>query len=336
VRGRQARTTRRAVACAAIAAVAVLTVAPAFGDDSFPELDLSSYDQYLGEQTVIAFDLLLLQGSASANSIAITEPAGYGTTLAQPIGKQIGDAEIDAAPLAGGKVERYPGTLVTTEPTADALATACAPGSHAATWHLALNSLASVVVPIVVDRLPGGNYRMTACLDTLRVAGLKPVEVYFTVRTVFRNPTRKGVYRWSAIVTPTSAAGTPDPGTAFEMRADEPLPETLDSTASYDKKSRTLTIKGTLRGAGAPRVGIRVHLLAGATPNADKMKEIGIAQTSKSGAYVFTKRLAPPRYVYAYVYAYRAAGCDQGSTAPAGCVSESTDGAGSGALRPGG
>jgi hypothetical protein len=88
-----------------------------------------------------------------------------------------------------------------------------------------------------------------------------------------------------------------------------------------------LTARGVLTGGGAPRPAIRVHLFAGSTSSKGKMREIGVATTNGSGAYVFRRHQAKkPVYLYGLVHFYIYDRCVGASTAPAGCVSRSVDG----------
>jgi hypothetical protein len=323
------RARRFLLVCAAAAAL-MLAAAPAVADPTFPELDIYTYNQTPGNTTNIDLEVVLLPSAPAAESIALTVPTGY-RMATEPLGAVAGPAEIDVQPVAGGTKTTLKGTMVATDPAS--LATnpqvqLCAPGTHGSAWNLALSGSTTVTIPILIDQLStGGSYRLVACLDALGAASLKPVDVFLETRGVFGNPAAAGLYSWSALVTAFNAAGVPDPTTAFELRGVEPIPETLTLKPSYDKRRKTLTLRGTLLAADHARPNIRVHLFAGAIPNTQKMKEIGVAVTTASGAYVFRQKKArPPVYVWAHVRFYYRLGCDQPSTAPAGCASETTDG----------
>jgi hypothetical protein len=182
-------------------------------------------------------------------------PGGHGVTLA-PVGTRLGEAEVDVGPAAGGAATKLKGSAVVSDPAAfaaDPQTQTCAPGTHAATWSL---NLGTATVPIAVDALStGGSYRLTLCLDSLRVASLKPVDIYFALEQVFRNPATPQVYWWSALVTPVDATGAPAPTSAFEIQGGEPIPEPLSIRASWDVKKHVFTARGVLRGGGAPRTG---------------------------------------------------------------------------------
>jgi hypothetical protein len=314
-----------------LAGAAALAAAPAGADINYPELDVYTYRQAPDDVSDVDLDVELQSASPPAASVALTVPAGY-RIAGMPPGAQLGPAEVDVMPVAGGSVSTLKGTMVTADPaslTTDPQAQLCAPGPHGSAWRLALGGSASVTVPVAVDQLStGGSYRLVLCLGAFRAASLKPVDLYLETRGVFRNPPSAGLYRWSALVTPFGATGTADPTLAFELRGDEPLPETLGAKPVYDVRRKTLTVTGTLLAAHKPRRGIRVHLLGGRSAKTSTMKELGVAVTGANGSYTFVRRrlVTAPRFVYAHVNFYAAPRCDQASTAPAGCASESTDG----------
>jgi hypothetical protein len=313
---------------AALAAI-ILAAAPAVADPTVPELDVYTYDQDLGRTTDVSLEVVLVPSSPAVENIAITLPAGYRMT-AKPVGTQLGPAEIDVVPAAGGPTTRLKGNVVVADPAtlaSDPQVQACAPGTHGGAWRFVLTGSQSIAIPVAVDQLStGGSYKLVACLDALRAANLKPVDVWLKTQGVVGNPSTKGTYVWSALVTMFNAAGAPDPTTAFEARGDEPLPETLTLKSSFDASRKMLTLRGALTAAGKSRTSVRVHLYAGATPNSRKMKEIGVAVTTKSGAYVLQRRLAHPAYVWGHVGFYYSARCDQPSSAPGGCAAETIDG----------
>ena len=317
---------RSLVVLTAILAVA-LTAPASLADAAFPELDVYTYDQTPGATTDLYLELVLLAAQPNATTAAVTVPGGYGVTLA-PVGTRLGEAEVDVVPAAGGAATKLKGSAVVSDPAAfaaDPQTQTCAPGTHAATWSL---NLGTATVPIAVDALStGGSYRLTLCLDSLRAANLKPVDIYFALEQVFRNPATPQVYWWSALVTPVDATGAAAPTSAFEIQGGEPIPEPLSIRASWDVKKHVFTAHGVLRGGGAPRTGINVHLYAGGTPNPDTMREIGFATTNSTGSYLFRQhRTRKPLYVYAHVNFYHGSSCTQPSTAPLGCAGWSIDG----------
>lgn len=321
---------RRVVLAVAVLVALSLAAATGLADTPLPEFDVYTLDQTPGATTDIFLNVILLAGSPAANTVVITVPAGYRANLAQPIGMKLGEAEVDLAPSsAAGAAAQVKGATIVSDPNAFAanpLAQSCAPGAHTATWSLNLTD--STSVPIAVDALTsGGSYRITVCLNSLPHNGSTPVDVYFEPNGVFRNPSAPRTYLWTALVTPADASGAGNPAAAFEVQAGEPIPEPLTLRATWDARHHLLTARGVLTGGGAPRSAIRVHLFSGSTSNKAKMREIGVATTNRSGAYVFRKHQAKkPAYLYGLVRFYFFDQCVGTSTAPAGCLSRTIDG----------
>jgi hypothetical protein len=318
---------RTALFILVVLVAATLAAPSGLADAAFPELQVFSYDQQPGKKTDLSLEAVLLASQPSAETVAITVPAGYGATLL-PVGARLGDAEVDVVPASGDPVAKLKGAAFVSDPgafAADPQAQACAPGAHAAIWSLRVGTLS---LPIAFDSLPtGGSYRITACLDALRTANLKPVDVYFLLKGVFINPTPPKTYWWSALVTPLDANGAADPTSAYELQGGEPIPETLTLRATWNSRHHVLTARGVLLGGGSPRSAIHVHIYAGTNPNPDLMREIGSTSTGRTGAYVLRQRLRKkPSFLYAHVNYYHGDQCLQPSTAPAGCLGWSIDG----------
>ncbi len=316
---------RRVVLAVVVLVALSLATATGLADTTRPELDVYTVDQTLGATTKLLLNVVLLAGSPAANTVAITVPSGYTANLAQPIGMNLGNAEVDFAPSNA----QIKGTTTVLDPnvfTANALAQSCAPGAHTATWSLNLSD--STSVPIAVDALTsGGSYRITVCLNALPHTSGTPVDAYFEPSVIFRNPSAPKTYVWSALVTPVDASGAANPAAAFEVQGGEPIPEPLTLRATWDARHHLLAARGVLSGGGAPRPGIHVHVYAGSTSNKNTLREIGVATTNGSGAFVFRKHQAKkPAYLYGRVLFYIFTQCVGTSTAPAGCMSRTVDG----------
>ena len=293
--GRAGQRTRRWAVAAAIAG-ALLAVLPvgASAKDSFPVLDVGGDFHRLGQGNGVYFDLYGLASAPRPAVITIRTPPGYGVSLVHRAQFVLGDAEVDTnRGVYRGEFEVAPRAAFDADP-----ATAgCADGEHAATWWMVLNGThGELSVPVAVDRHAGG-YQLTVCLGSLRKLKLTATEVYFATRDVFRNPTRPGNYRFSAIVTPWGVNGKPDPTTRYELRGTQPLPEDALPHPVYDPATRLLTVTGTLTAAGKARVGVNVHIYGGQTSDYGKQKELGYATTKAGGVYRFSRRLGDAAHV---------------------------------------
>src|SRR5437868_3974877 len=205
-----------------------------------------SSNEQPGGTAALELFVSLAASAPTAEGLTITAPVGYALT-AKPVGAQLGVAAVTVRtptrtlrrPLVGAIVAADPATLVD-----DPVLRACAPGAHTGVWQLMLFGAAQATVPIAVDQLSsGGSYRLTVCLDALRAAQLVPVEIDLGLVDV-HNPAAVGVYDWSTLVTPFDPTGGPDFTNASELRGDAPLPQVLTVKASYDAKTRQLTVRG--------------------------------------------------------------------------------------------
>jgi hypothetical protein len=306
---------------------ALFTAGPASANLDLPYFTVATIDQSPGAATDIGLDLTNLSAGPTVESVSITVPVGY--VLARPpLGVHAGESYLAAKPAAGGDLQELVGRVLPELPAALAPELApCAPGDHVAAWHLVLDGAASVSIPVAVDTLTsGGSYRLTACLDGVKAAGLVPEELDIFTTGLFTNPTTAGMVTWDALVTPFAADGTPDPTAVYELRADEPLPELVTARPSYDARTKTLAVRGVLTAAGRPRAQINVHVFGGRTPSG--LKEIGVAVTAADGSYRLALRTAkPPAYIATYVHAY-VYSCAEASpsSAPGGCTNETMDG----------
>lgn len=311
----------------------LLAVAAAAGSGSMvaagtanPVLFVDTYNQTRGQASGIELDLLNLS-TRTLESVAVTVPAGY-ALMDPPAGEAAGDVYIAAQPVAGGDIAELEGHALPQPP--DALASqlaACAPGRHAAVWEAELSGPASVSLPIAVDKLAtGGSYKLTFCLDPLKAAGLVPEELDLAPAAVliFKNPAAAGTYVWDALATPFDAAGAPDPARAYELRANEPLPQTLTIHPTYSSKAHVMTVGGRLTANGSPRGGIVIHVFGG--PNGSTQNEIGSATTTRTGSWIFHRKTSKPPVVASAGVQFSVAPCQGTPTAPGGCMNESTDG----------
>jgi hypothetical protein len=307
---------------AAAAVVAVLAAAPAAGDVDAPVMFVDTWQQSPGADTQVGLLFDRLQTRAAPESIAITLPPAYRATIPSLTdtpallfvnGKTWSGDDLEA----DGKL-----AVVDAAAVAPQLAT-CAPGAHSSVWQVALGSPTRSVL-VTLDAAPGAT-KLTICLDALHAERSVVSFVEVDIPDVFRNPVVPSTYVWDAVVTPYDATGAIAPTSAYELRGDEPLPQTLTIKPTYNAAKKLLTIRGVSSAGGRARTDVEVHLLGG--PRGYD-HELGTADVV-NGAYVFTLHTAkPPARVSASLHFY-SRGCDPAPapTAPAGCLNESTDGA---------
>jgi hypothetical protein len=277
-----------------------------------------------------------------ANGIAarvdLTVPPGYTFDLSDKPGSSAGFLLAIAASAGGGSdTSLLAAPVVVEDPAAyaaDPIAQACAPGPHTAVWLAAPQILGRALeLPIAVDATPTGDgrssYTLHFCpLETPSAAypsgvTLVSTELDFATATA---PKAAGTYQWSALVTPaTPGPLTPDPGTAFELRARVPVPNVLTLHARYDAKAKTAVLTGQLVQAGVPRANATVAIQASG--------ELGPGtslQTTTNAAGMYSARVRIRQTtLFNAVVAGSVGACVEASTAPGGCRNESGPGASS-------
>jgi hypothetical protein len=328
-----ARPRRRIHLTVALAAVVLgALIAPAASSSSgrTPYLDVFTDRTLLSELPHLDFQAYFLDSIANTERLHLAMPAGYGVSFVQAVaGTQAGDATLWTVTSPGGPETKYDGRLVVMDPSAYASlpsAEACAPGNHTAVWEIQATSKAgaSLAIPVAVDRV-STHYELTMCFDDEKTQGLEMsgVELYPDAE-VFSNPARAGSYLFDATVTPFAADGTANTAAAYELRAYQLLPQRLTAVAVYERRTRTLSVSGTLVADGKARTGVNVHVYAGQT--GEVSRQVGVAVTGHGGAYHLRKRLAvAPKFLLSQVdpYVYECAGT---SAAPAGCASKTVEG----------
>jgi hypothetical protein len=231
----------------------------------------------------------------------------------------------------------FTGQLVEMDPAAYAAsqsAQACDAGSHTAVWEMNVKSTSgtSLAVPIAIDQVASG-HQLTMCFDDERAQNLTVAGVDFYRNDGLTSPVRLGRYVLDAIVTPFAADGSPDPSSAYELRAYEILPRALSAASTYNPATHVLTVTGVLTYQRKPSSRVPIDVSAG-TSRAGLLPTVGYTRTAAGGKYTFRKKLArAPRYAYAEVDDYEYSSCPGSSPAPAGCLSYSLDGVLSATIR---
>lgn len=317
--------------------LALATAAPAFADTT--ELYAVAYDTALGRSTDTELDVIVPQSGPAAASLVLYSPQGYGVTLGQAPGTKIGT--VAAGVTVGGSttVIEADGDLVTDDP-AKYVGNTCAPGVHAAVFVANLTASGiTIPVPFYVDATSGtdaahGGFRIQACLAAPDVpaalggapAGLRLLEADLDFVSVFTNPSAPGTYTWSVFNTPfTPGTATPDPTGTVEARSLVGLPKLFSVKSALNARKTVVTLTGKLTEGGKPRAGVNVRFQGGPQKSFSSWKPLGVAKTKANGSFSFTKAIASSLYIYARVYPYVGNTCTAaGSTAPKGCVFEST------------
>jgi hypothetical protein len=333
VLGGTSRGRLRLLVATVVLAILAPAAGPALADSAYPILEISGDSHLLGEANDVSFDAYGLDAGGDTQALSIRTPAGYSASMIHAVGSNLGDAEVDVVRAGSTRITAYQGSLLVADPAgyaADTDAQACDSKPHVAVWSLSLANVAHghLVIPVAVDRT-GKGYTFTICFSAVQAIKREVSEIFFTMNGVFRNPSRHGVYLFDATVTPYAADGTgPDPSSSYELRGFELLPQTLTIDPQFDPSTKTLTVTGVLQANGRARSDTNVHIYAAKSANAVDWVEIGVAVTTRTGAYSFTKKFGNLQYtyVYAHVNHYSWPTCQGGSSLPGGCASYSWDG----------
>jgi len=336
--GRQGKASRSWLVACLIVVVAGLQVAAAAA--YYPLFQVNADDHLLGGVPDLTFNFTYMSSAGPAERLVVKTPRGYNASLSQAVGTKLGEAGIGLLPSGTNttqdptaKVARYVGSLVVMDPAAyaaDTNAQACDPGSHTAVWQLSVVSPSNepLTVPVAVDASAGG-YVLTMCFDAIRAAGDEIEWVYFTADQLFRNPGTHGAYLFDGVVTPFASDGT-TANTAgdYELRAYESMPQLLTASPTYDSKTKTFSVTGTLTANGRARGLVDIRVYGAPTANDSNFALLGSTTTSSTGSYSFSKRIATLKdtYVYTLVSDSFSATCPGTSSQPAGCASISYDG----------
>ncbi|HEU0303526.1 MAG TPA: hypothetical protein VFR32_03000, partial [Gaiellaceae bacterium] len=201
----------------------------------------------------------------------------------------------------------------------------CAPGAHAAVWLLSLMGLEQEHrIPLFVDAT-GNRLRIQFCMPDLRPLGGRFLILGMSLTGVIALPSATGRYVWSAHVTPFAPDGPAgDPAAAYELRSGVLVPHRLTIRARYDLDSDVAVLRGRLTGAAQARAGVKVFFAGFTGPNFSGFRMLGSARTDAKGAYVFRARIAE-RTTFVAAADARAKPCSNApSTAPFGCLAETT------------
>lgn len=269
-----------------VIAGAVSVCALAFSGSAFaaynPSLIVANTNHALGGSGPIVIGLGQDDADDATASATIYVPRGYGVTLGQAPGTELGQlsGEVKVGQL-GGSRQAVTGTVRTDNP-ANHVNNTCSPGVHEAVWILEFSLLGNQYRgPIYVDRITSGpeaayaSARLHACLASPYVpppqgapAGASLVVAAFSIRGVFRSPTRRGTYAWNSIMTPyTPGTATPNTANAAQSTAYLRLPVQVAFSVKRQKRGkRTFAlVTACVKEAGAGIRGLSVVFRAGTT-----------------------------------------------------------------------
>jgi hypothetical protein len=294
-----------------------------------PELDVWAADPRLGTKgpTEAAFNIP--ESEPELGKMTLYVPAGYGFGLTARPGTVQGHVFLETEDdFALGDLKAVDPAAYVNQPQAQA----CAPGPHAAVWTMKFEFFLSedtVIVPIFIDPTSGdeaalGAYKLQACLPLADIQSPGGAPFGSKVRhlglefTRLANPTAAANYVWRAFVSNPDVSGNPDPATAYELRADMPLPSKLTLTGKYDSAHRRAVLTGrlTTKVSAVSKIPVTLYRRV----RGGLWKAVASLRTSANGSYRFAVSNRKTSVYSTEIWSI--GNCSGDSTAPGGCVSE--------------
>jgi hypothetical protein len=270
-------------------------------------------------------------GTPGIAKVRVSVPGGFALNLARPMGAVLGRGSLvlSSASNPEGEGSTTDGDIVVADPAryaGNARLAACAPGAHAAVWRIE-----PLDVPVFVDPATGpdaalGGYDLRFCFDLPRGLSFEGLSVELE-RTVVP-PAAPGIYIWRAFVTPTTATGFTDEGATWEVRAIVPWPAVLSLKARRLKGKGRYLLSGRLLLAGRPRGGAAIRIVrADVEDGSGTVLVVGrgnAVETNRAGRFRKIVRVTRRTIFAAVWFPLPRESCSSPSSAPAGCLSETT------------
>jgi hypothetical protein len=268
--------------------------------------------------------------------VTVEIPRGFDLDAERRDGGPIGMAglfAVDASNTAFG-ISMLDGEIVA-EPPAGGLDPACARGTATAVWTARFQLLGDPIELPLVLRAPRGEESAEAgavlelCAPLLASGRRVPVAGLVLLLTGIAQPEARGEYDWRANVEPLAADGRTF-GSAYEVRANVPLPHRVRLSARYVRGTRTATVSGRVSAAGRARPGVLVTLTARDRVAVRgkvryRTRTVGTRRADRDGRFTFRTGAGVDTSFQAYTEEQVRA-CRSASRAPLGCLSTTTVG----------
>jgi hypothetical protein len=342
-----------AVACAGLAALAVLILSAPAGAAVSPKLAITPTNA--GGANLIVSGGSSNPAEDAFQKIQIYVPTGFGLKApagGAAVGTASGHAlvkDVDAT-----QEQNFTGKLTAAglaDPAFAYESSSCDNATHSAVWSMQItaNDTSPVTIPIFVDRTTGseaafGPYKLVMCLrspdlpqgDPNRSLTGTKIDNFVLTLSGFTVPTKAGDYRWRSLWTPY-APGTGNPNTAGTVEAQSVVrvpPGVLSLAAKKvtqkvnGRVQAVVRLSGKLLVAGEPAGNVKVGFSHG--PTKGKLTSFGSVKTDAAGNYLITSRLTKATYFQGGVTLPRQelgpAGCQASFGSSIGCVNASISG----------
>ena len=270
-----------------------------------PSLVIANTNHALGASAALVIGVGQDENDDATASTTIYVPPGYGITLGQAQGRQLGTLSgVVKVGSLGGQPREVRGALRADNP-ANYATNSCAPGVHEAVWTLEFDVLGSPYRgQIYVDRVAPGtpeaayaSAKLVLCLPSPYVpppqgapSGATLIVAAFSVGGVFRSPATRGSHAWNAVFVPyTPSTANPNPGNAAQSTSFVRLPVRFGLTVRRQKRGKRTFARATacISEAGQRIRGVRVLFYRG--PNTRRARRVASGRTNSRGC--FTTRI---------------------------------------------
>jgi hypothetical protein len=304
--------------CAAALALAVVAIAAA---SYTPSMGIFQATYKPGGRGIVTVVVAQETADDPTASVVIYAPPGYTAALNQAPGTTIGDVFEDVQIFDRSPTKVFPlsGPVKVDNPANYPPAkNLCTPGiTHAAVWTLnaALANQPPNPIPVYVDRSTGAeaafsSVKMTVCFGdpTLPLGnpfrspnGTKFLDLAFSVKGVFKNPTSAGNQLWRSLFTPYApGTGAPNPAGTREAQGVVPMPYRISIKRIRKVRRGFFRLAGTVNIAGSAPSGVGLKLFAGVRGK-NGVTFTAVASTkTRRGKYAFSRRL-PKKVTYLFV-----------------------------------
>ena len=293
---------RRLLVAWAVCVLALVSIGTAFGTHNAELVVASTSHVRPGGGETVFIAVGPRQSDEASGLITLYSPLGYGVTLGQPAGRELGDLAVTVQPRPSfGASQRFSGTVRAADPAAH-VGNTCSPGWHDAVWVLEESPpLYEPPIPLTVfvDRVTGGpesafaSARMRICPPSPYERPLPPdtpergvslLDLSFSVASVFWKPRMPGSYAWNAVSVPyIPGTATLNLANAAQSTSFVRLPVLLTVKAKRQRrgKRRYALATACLRENGHARRGAGVVILA--APTGDRWRRVAAGFTNTRG-----------------------------------------------------
>jgi hypothetical protein len=283
------RLTLFAAACLTTLALA----APAMAAYTTPRLTILNPSEAVGGGGPLTITASQSKDDDATFRVTFYVPQGYVSSLVPQVGQTIGEvnAQINATAISADAIVPVSGAITAADPAAyrrpQDQGCAGAGVTYDAVYLLNMTAAGQTLqVPMYVTPITSGpeatfaSGKLTACLPPPQTAqlGAKLISASLRFNGIFTNPSTRGRYTWRALWTPYNGT-TPNAAGSVETQAVDGIGTQLVTRATYNRRTKRMTVSGSITDAGNLGVSaVNVRLRIGG-------RITRVARTNSRGSY---------------------------------------------------